>query len=87
VDGIEPFRGLLSGLKGLIPPHEHKLVDPRVQLYGSVGIFTLQYRAVSPDGELLANARGTCVYREVGGAWKMVHAHWSVFDDAGPESV
>lgn len=87
VDGIHAFRELLSGLKGLIPPHEYKVVKPKVQLYGSVGIFTLQYHAFSSDGEPLAQGRGTCVYREADGAWEMVHTHWSALDDAGAESV
>lgn len=87
VDGIDAFRELLSGLKGLIPPHEYKLVDPKVQLYGPVGIVTLQYHALTPDGEPLAQARGTCVYREVGGAWRMVHTHWSAFDESLPGSI
>ncbi|MGD2122988.1 MAG: nuclear transport factor 2 family protein [Gemmatimonadota bacterium] len=87
VDGIQAFQEFLSGLKGLIPPHEYKLIDPKVQLYGSVGILTLQYHAISPDGELLAKGRGTSVYYETGGAWEMVHTHWSVFDEGSAESV
>lgn len=42
VDGIQAFRELLAGLKGLIPPHEYRLIDLKFQMYGSVGIFTLQ---------------------------------------------
>ena len=87
VDGIRAFRELLSELKGVIPPHNYKLVDPKVQLYGSVGIFTLQYHAFSPDGEPLAQARGTCVYHKVDGAWEMVHTHWSALDQAVSQSI
>jgi ketosteroid isomerase-like protein len=82
VDGIHAFREYLSALRGQIPPHKYELVDPKVQVYGSVGLLTLQYHAFLPDGELLARGRGTCVYREAHGTWVMVHAHWSGLDDA-----
>lgn len=82
VDGIQAFREYLSALRGQIPPHKYEMVDPKVQVYGSVGILTLQYHAFSSEGEPLARARGTCVYRMAGGAWEMVHTHWSGLDDA-----
>ena len=82
VDGIGAYRELLRGLKGLIPPHDQETIDPKVQIYGDVGVFTLIYRALTPDGEILAQARGTSVYREANGKWEMVHCHWSTFDDS-----
>jgi ketosteroid isomerase-like protein len=82
IDGIDAYRKLLGGLKGLIPPHEQEIIDPKVQLYGDVGVFTLIYRALTPDGEILAQGRGTSVYRETDGNWEMVHCHWSAFDDS-----
>ena len=87
VDGIDAFREFLTGLKGLIPPHAYEMVDPKVQLYGNVGVFTLQYHAFSPDGEPLAQGRGTSVYREVDGRWEMVHTHWSILDDSSVDAV
>ena len=87
VDGIKAFREYLSALQGQIPPHDYEIVDPKVQLYGDVGIFTLQYHAFSPDGEPLAQGRGTSVYRETDEGWKMVHTHWSVLADAQPGTV
>ena len=81
VDGIRAFREYLVALRGQIPPHRYEIVNPKVQVYGSVGILTLHYRALSSEGELLARARGTCVYRETNGAWKMVHTHWSGLED------
>ena len=82
IDGIQAFHNFLSALKGLIPPHKNKIVDPKVQVYDNVGILTLQYHAFSSDGEVLARARGTIVYRKINDAWKMVHTHWSVLDEA-----
>jgi ketosteroid isomerase-like protein len=81
VDGADAYRGLLRSLKGLIPPHDFEIIDPKVQIYGDVGVFTLVYRAFSSDGGILAEARGTSVYRQVDGKWEMVHCHWSVLED------
>jgi len=87
VDGINAFRDYLSALHGQIPPHKYEIVDPKVQLYGDVGIFTLQYHAFSPDGEPLAQGRGTSVYRGTDDGWEMVHTHWSVLDDSSAVTV
>ena len=80
VDGIQAFHELLTSWKGLIPPHNYKIVDPKIQVYGNIGIYTLQYQAILPDGELIAHVRGTCVYRQAGNSWEMVHTHMSNFD-------
>jgi len=82
MDGIEAFRGFLSALKGKIPAHNYEIVDPKVQVYGDVGVYTLHYHAFLPDGEILARGRGTVVFRRTDGGWKMVHVHWSVLEDA-----
>jgi ketosteroid isomerase-like protein len=82
IDGGPAFLGFLSTLKGVIPRHTYEMVEPKLQLYGNVGIFTLQYHAFSLEGEPVAQGRGTCVYREAGGGWQMVHTHWSGLDDA-----
>jgi len=82
VDGIQAFRELLKSLKGQIPIHNYELVDPKVQIYGDVGIFTVHYHVFSPDGKFLFKPRGTCVYRKAGNSWKMVHAHWSIIEEA-----
>ena len=81
VDGLQAFRDYLSALSGQIPPHKYEMVDPKVQVYGTVGILTLQYHAFSSEGELLVRGRGTCVYRKANEAWEMVHTHWSGLDD------
>ncbi len=82
MDGVQAFREFLSALQGQVPPHRYEFVKPMVQVYGEVGILTMEYHAFSPEGELLVRARCTCVYRESDGDWQMVHAHFSVPDDA-----
>lgn len=81
VNGIKAFRKLLTSWKGQIPPHNYKIVDPKIQVYGNVGIFTLQYHAFMPDGQLITQGRGTIVYRQADDLWEMVHTHWSTLDE------
>ncbi len=81
VDGIEAIREYLSALQGQIPPHEYEIVNPRVQLYGEIGILTLTY-SPSVDGEAAPPWKATSVYRRIDGEWKMVHANWSLVKDA-----
>ena len=82
VDGVDAFRALLASWKGQIPPHRYELVDPKVQMFGSVSVLTLEYRALTPEGETMLRARGTTVYRKAEGGWEMVHIHFSNFDGA-----
>jgi ketosteroid isomerase-like protein len=82
IDGVDAFQELLRELKGVIPPHDQEIIDPKVQIHGDLGILTLIYRALMPDGEILAQGRGTTVYRETNGEWEMVHCHWSAFDES-----
>ena len=81
VDGIQAFREYLSALQGQIPKHTYEIVDPKVQVYGDIGILTLHYHAFTPDGEILTRGKGTCVYRQTDGAWQMVHTHWSGLEE------
>ena len=82
VDGIQAVRDYLSGLKGQFPAHTYEIVNPRVQVYGDVGILTQHYYPTSLDGEPMGASKATCVYRRIDGTWHMVHAHWSVIGDA-----
>jgi ketosteroid isomerase-like protein len=82
VDGLQALRDYLSGLDGQIPAHTYELVRPKIQVYGDVGILTLRYHPTSLDGEALTSWKATAVYRRIGEAWQLVHAHWSVVKDA-----
>ena len=78
VDGFEAMRTYFTSLKGNIPAHHYELVDPKVQVYGDIGILTLHYNAFANDGKPLAHWKATSVYRREGGQWRIVHAHWSL---------
>jgi hypothetical protein len=75
IEGREAWLSYLASLP--IPPHSYEIIDPRVQVYGNTGILTLQYQAVF-EGETLPPWKATSVYRYEGGAWRQVHAHWSL---------
>lgn len=78
VDGIEAMREYWSSLAGQIPAHRYEVREPKVQLYGDVGILTLRYRATDPEGQTIAEWKATSVYRRIGEEWRIVHAHWSL---------
>ena len=78
VNGIEPMREYLTSLKGKTPPHKYEVVDPKVQVYGDIGILTLRYNAYATDGKPLARWKATSVYRRIRSEWRIVHAHWSL---------
>jgi len=82
IDGIQAFHNLLSSWQGLIPPHKYKIIDPMIQVYDNVGIYTLLYHAISDDGQVLVRARATVVYRNIENSWKMVHSHLSNLEEA-----
>jgi ketosteroid isomerase-like protein len=77
VEGRDAVRAYLSTLEGQIPEHAFELVNPRVQVYGDVGVVTLRYQP-SIRGEPGPPWKATTVYRQLRGEWQMVHAHWSL---------
>lgn len=78
VVGREAVRTYLGGLEGQLPEHRYEVIDARVQVYGDVGVLTQRYQPSSLEGEALQGWKATCVYRWDGGAWQVVHAHWSM---------
>ncbi|HEX5914126.1 MAG TPA: DUF4440 domain-containing protein [Rubrobacter sp.] len=81
VDGLAAMRTYLTSLQGKIPPHRYELLDPKVQLYGDVGILTLRYEAYGAAAEPLSRWKATSVYRRADDQWRIVHAHWSLVKD------
>ena len=82
VDGIQAFRNYLSALLGQFPAHTYEIVDPKVQVYGDVGILTLHYHPTALDGEAMGPSKATCVYHRTNGTWHKVHVHWSTLNEA-----
>lgn len=83
IDGVDALREYFRNtLEGNLPPHEYELVNPRVQLYGDTGILTLRYHPRGSDGTAMPAWKATSVYRRDDGAWRCVHAHWSMVKEA-----
>jgi ketosteroid isomerase-like protein len=78
IDGIAAMRAYASSLDGKVPPHRYELVDPKVQVFGDVGIVTLGYHPFGPDGAPLQRWKATLVYSRTDGKWRVVHGHWSM---------
>ena len=76
IEGREAWLSYLASLP--VPPHSYEIIDPRVQVYGNTGILTFHYHGVGPEGEALPPWKATSVYRYDEGAWRQVHAHWSL---------
>ena len=81
LDGIDAMRAYATSLKGKIPPHRYEIVDPRVQLYGDIGVLTLRYHTYGTDSLPLSRWKATSVYHRVNDEWRIVHAHWSLVKD------
>ena len=90
VSGRDSLRTYFTTLKGRIPPHRYEILDPKVQLYGDIGVLTLRYHAYGTDPQPLSRWKATSVYR-LDDQWRIVHAHWSLVKDgetgrsSGPE--
>jgi ketosteroid isomerase-like protein len=78
IDGRASMRSYAASLVGKIPPHRYEVVNPKVQVYGDIGILTLRYHAYAADGQPLARWKATSVYRRTAAEWRIVHAHWSL---------
>lgn len=78
IEGIVAMRNYAASLEGKVPPHHYELVDPKVQVYGDIGIVTLRYEPFGTDGVPLQRWKATLVYRRTGDEWRVVHAHWSM---------
>jgi hypothetical protein len=76
IDGIKKFRDYLGPLKGTFSFPRYELLNPKVQLYGDIGILTFNFVGYSEDGK--TNAWNTTeVYRRVNNEWKIASSHWS----------
>ena len=57
------------------------MIGAKVQRHGDVAVLTYNLRseAVLPDGKpVTVRWNSTSVYARIGGAWKVIHSHWSL---------
>ncbi len=76
IDGIKEFRDYLGPLKGTFSFPSYELLNPKVQLYGVIGVLTFNFVGHSEDGKTDA-WNTTEVYNLVNNEWKIVSSHWS----------
>jgi hypothetical protein len=76
IDGLRQFRDYLAPMKGTFSFPSYELLNPKVQLYGDIGVLTFNFVGHSEDGKTDA-WNTTEVYRRVGNEWKIVSSHWS----------
>jgi ketosteroid isomerase-like protein len=80
IDGIDALRQALEPVKGLVKVDRFEMIAPRVDRIGDVAILTYNLASHSrrPDGATVVTRwNSTAVYQRIGGAWRILHSHWS----------
>jgi ketosteroid isomerase-like protein len=81
VDGHVALRAQLGPFEGKFTIDRIEMVNPMVQVHGDVAV--LSYNAIDHGSEMMGTksppgaANITSVFARQGGAWRMVHAHYS----------
>ena len=42
VDGLAAVRGYFASLEGKVPTHRYEIVNPKLQMYGDIGVLTMR---------------------------------------------
>lgn len=82
IDGIDAMRAYYAPLKGKIHSDRYEMRNVSVQRHGDAAAlsYNLYNVGVTFDGQPVAPNRpwnSTKIYARIGGAWKIVHDHWS----------
>jgi ketosteroid isomerase-like protein len=81
IDGLDAMTEYYRRVVGQIKIREYEIIGPKVQRHGDAAVlsYNLRSEAVQPDGsEVTIRWNSTSVYAQIGGAWKMIHSHWSL---------
>ena len=77
LDG-DAYRQHFAGYAGQIPPFNHRILNPTVDLNGDTAVLTFNLEVIDPeDGTRAALWNTTEVHHRTDDGWEMVHAHWS----------
>ena len=76
IDGIEKFRKYLSSFNGTFSFPGYELLNPKVQMYGDIGILTFNFVGHLNDGKT-NEWNATEVYKLTTNDIKIVSSHWS----------
>jgi ketosteroid isomerase-like protein len=85
VDGLAELRAQLAPMSGVTLPFtelRYDMISPLVHVEGDIAVFTfnlVNYGKPSGSGQevVLARWNATQIYRQIDGAWRIVHTHWS----------
>jgi uncharacterized protein (TIGR02246 family) len=85
VDGLDELNARMAPMRGLKLPFtepRYDMIDPVVNVDGRVAVLTFNLvNYGKPSGgtqeAVLARWNATQVYREIDGAWRIIHTHWS----------
>ena len=79
------MKALLEPMARMKPPFtnpRYDMIAPRLQVHGDAALltFNLVSYGTPPGGKEIVVARWNSseLYARVGGAWKIVHSHWSL---------
>jgi ketosteroid isomerase-like protein len=75
-DGIQAFREYMASFRGTFSFPGYDLLNPKVQLYGDIGVLTFNFVGHSKDGKA-DRWNSTEVYRLIKGEWRLASSHWS----------
>ncbi len=91
VVGLEEYSRYLGALKGKIHYESSEYRQPKVALFGDVAVLTYNYQGIGREADGAVKRYPawdtTEVYARVGGAWKIIHTHWSYIRHEAPERV
>jgi uncharacterized protein (TIGR02246 family) len=83
--GLDELNELAASMRGVKPPFtepRYDMINPTVVVDGNIAVLT--YNLVNygkPTGKtdeaVLARWNATQVYRQIDGAWQLLHTHWS----------
>jgi ketosteroid isomerase-like protein len=85
VDGLDDLNARMAAMRGVTLPFKeprYDMINPVVQGEGKIAVLSfslVNYGKPSGSAEeaVLARWNATEVYRQIDGAWRIIHTHWS----------
>lgn len=90
VDGRTAMAEYYRPITGKLEVSRYEMIGARVQRHGDVAVLTYNLRtdAVLPDGKPATfHWNSSSVYARIGGAWKVIHSHWSLTAPPGAKGA
>ena len=73
----EALKVYLTGFTGNIPNCNYEILNPRVDLYDDIAIFTFNVNSTVKADNSVVFWNTTHIFTRTGDGWKKVHANWS----------